>query len=53
MSTMTFIAWIAGVAVGYFATWGIPALNALMVSGVIYYVGELLIRARKVSYSHS
>ncbi|RDW15355.1 purine-cytosine permease family protein [Oceanobacillus chungangensis] len=44
MHPMTLIAWAAGFAAGYLVTVGIPSINSLLVSGVVYYIGALLIR---------
>lgn len=41
---MTVIAWVAGILVGQFVTWGVQSLNVLISSGVVYYLGSLLIR---------
>ncbi|MFJ5771603.1 purine-cytosine permease family protein [Psychrobacillus sp. NPDC093180] len=51
LSPITIIAWAGGFLVGYFVTWGIPSLNALFVSGVIYYIGGLVVRTRSVAIS--
>lgn len=47
LSPVTLIAWASGFIVGYFVTWGIPSLNALLVSGLIYFVGQLIIQSSK------
>lgn len=39
---MTIIAWISGILVGQFVTWGVQSLNVLVVSGFIYYLGNIL-----------
>ncbi|PEL14246.1 cytosine permease [Bacillus sp. AFS017336] len=44
---VTFIAWAAGFAAGYFVKFGIPSINSLVVSGIIYYVGVLILKAIK------
>lgn len=36
---VTLIAWAAGFVAGYTMTIGIPSINSLIISGVIYYVG--------------
>lgn len=41
---MTVIAWVAGILVGQFVTWGVQSLNVLISSGVAYYLGSLLVR---------
>lgn len=41
---MTVIAWVAGILVGQFVTWGVQSLNVLISSGVVYYLGSLLVR---------
>lgn len=51
LSPVTIIAWACGFLVGYFVTWGIPSLNALIVSGVIYYIGGMTVRPRSVNFS--
>lgn len=40
MSPVTLIAWGAGFAAGYFVTAGIPSINSLVVSAVVYYFGS-------------
>jgi cytosine permease len=40
MSPVTLIAWAAGFAAGYFVTAGIPSINSLVVSAVVYYFGS-------------
>lgn len=47
LSPITLIAWAAGFVVGYFVSWGIPSLNALFISGLIYYVGQLVLQSVK------
>lgn len=47
LSPVTLIAWASGFIVGYFVTWGIPSLNALLVSGLIYFVGQFIIQSSK------
>lgn len=44
MNPITIIAWIAGFAAGYTITIGIPSINSLLVSGVVYYIGALIIK---------
>lgn len=38
LNPMTLISWAVASYVGYAVHWGIPALNSLIVSGVLYYV---------------
>jgi cytosine permease len=40
---MTLVAWGAGFAGGYLIQGGIPSLNSILISGIIYYVGMKLI----------
>ncbi|MDR4162482.1 cytosine permease [Bacillus paranthracis] len=42
LSPVTLIAWAAGFASGYIVTIGIPSINSLLISGVIYYIGMLI-----------
>ncbi|MBS4208087.1 cytosine permease [Bacillus sp. FJAT-50079] len=44
MHPITIIAWIAGFAAGYTITIGIPSINSLLISGLVYYIGALIIR---------
>lgn len=44
MSPVTLIAWGAGFASGYFVTVGIPSINSLLVSGVIYFAGMKIMK---------
>ncbi|QCJ40612.1 cytosine permease [Bacillus sp. S3] len=37
-----FVAWIGGALAGQYITWGIASLNALIVAGVLYYLGGIL-----------
>ena len=41
---MTVIAWIIGILVGQFVTWGVQSLNVLISTGLVYYLGSLLVR---------
>ncbi len=36
---VTIVAWLVGIASGFFITWGIPSFNVLMISAVVYYAG--------------
>lgn len=45
MSPITLISWIAGFAAGYFVHAGIPSINSLLVSAVIYYVGMVIMKS--------
>ncbi|WP_150283568.1 cytosine permease [Rummeliibacillus sp. TYF-LIM-RU47] len=45
LSPITLIAWATGFAAGYFVTLGIPSINSLVVSGVVYYIGKLATRS--------
>jgi cytosine permease len=47
LSPITLLAWAAGFAAGYFVKAGIPSINSLLVSAVIYYVGMLITRSVK------
>ncbi|TWD96563.1 cytosine permease [Neobacillus bataviensis] len=47
LSPVTLIAWAAGFAAGYFVKAGIPSINSLLVSAVVYYVGMLMTRSAK------
>jgi len=38
MNPVGLLAWIAGIAVGYFWNWGIAALNSIVVAGVCYFL---------------
>lgn len=44
LPVMTVIAWIIGILVGQFVTWGVQSLNVLISSGLVYYLGSLLVR---------
>lgn len=48
MHPITLVAWIAGFASGYMITIGIPSINSLLVSGIIYYGGSLIFRKKKI-----
>jgi cytosine permease len=43
MSPVTLIAWAAGFAAGYFVTAGIPSINSLVVSAIVYYFGSKIL----------
>ena len=47
LNPVTLVAWAAGFASGYFITVGIPSINSLLISGIIYYAGVLLIKSIK------
>ncbi len=47
LSIVTIIAWAIGFAAGYFITFGIPAINSLIISAVIYYVGKRIENSAK------
>ncbi|MCP8967982.1 purine-cytosine permease family protein [Ectobacillus ponti] len=42
LNPVTLIAWISGFAVGYLVTSGIPSLNSLMSSAVVYFLGMVI-----------
>jgi cytosine permease len=46
-SPITILAWAAGFAAGYFVQVGIPSINSLLVSAVVYCVGMLIARSVK------
>lgn len=46
MSPITLIAWGAGFAGGYILTIGIPSINSLLISAIIYFVGIKTINSR-------
>ncbi len=48
LSPITLISWAAGFAAGYFIKLGIPSINSLVVSAVIYYIGVLVMKSSKV-----
>lgn len=47
LSPVTLIAWAAGFAAGYFVKAGIPSINSLLVSAVIYFFGMLIMKSVK------
>ncbi|MEK4306386.1 purine-cytosine permease family protein [Oceanobacillus sp. FSL K6-0251] len=47
MHPVTLIAWAAGFAAGYIITIGIPSINSLLISGIVYYIGSLIFRKKK------
>lgn len=47
ISPITLFAWAAGFAAGYFVKAGIPSINSLLVSAVVYYAGMLIMRSIK------
>lgn len=44
MHPITLIAWAAGFAAGYLLTIGIPSINSLVISGLVYYIGVKLFK---------
>ncbi len=42
LNPITIIAWAAGFIAGYFVQAGIPSINSLVISAIIYYVGMLI-----------
>ena len=38
MNPITLLAWAAGFLAGYFLEWGIPSLNSLLISSLVYYL---------------
>lgn len=47
INPVTLIAWAAGFAAGYFMKFGIPSINSLVISGIVYYFGVLILKAIK------
>ncbi|WP_409304881.1 purine-cytosine permease family protein [Peribacillus sp. SCS-155] len=47
LNPVTIVAWAVGFAAGYFIKAGIPSINSLIVSAVVYYVCMLIINAAK------
>ena len=47
MHPVTLVAWAAGFAAGYIITIGIPSINSLLISGIVYYIGSLIFRKKK------
>ncbi len=47
MTPVTLIAWGAGFAGGYLLTVGIPSINSLLISAILYFVGVKMINSRK------
>ncbi|MEY2192009.1 cytosine permease [Neobacillus sp. BF23-41] len=45
INPITLVAWAAGFGGGYFITVGIPSINSLLISGIVYYVGVLTVKA--------
>lgn len=41
---ITLIAWVAGFASGYFVPLGIPSINSLVISGLVYLIGAVIIK---------
>ncbi|BCL77664.1 cytosine permease [Ktedonobacteria bacterium brp13] len=46
---MSIAVWIIASVIGYFVNWGIPALNSLICSAVLYYVGMKIVMALQTS----
>lgn len=49
INPVALVAWALGFATGYLIEWGIPSVNSLLVSGLVYYVGMKLFGA---SFDH-
>ncbi|QSO55298.1 cytosine permease [Alicyclobacillus curvatus] len=50
---LTLIAWVAAFLTGEFLKWGIPSLNSLIVSAVVYFVlSKVVNRNEVVTYGH-
>lgn len=47
INPVTMIAWAAGFAVGYFVKAGIPSINSLLASAVVYLAGVLIMQAAR------
>ncbi|GER67725.1 cytosine permease [Weizmannia acidilactici] len=47
INPVTMIAWVAGFAVGYFVKAGIPSINSLLASAVVYLAGVLIMQAAR------
>ncbi|SMQ81492.1 cytosine permease [Bacillus sp. OV166] len=45
INPITLVAWAAGFGGGYFIPVGIPSINSLLISGIVYYVGVLTVKA--------
>ncbi|WP_419881791.1 purine-cytosine permease family protein [Peribacillus sp. B-H-3] len=45
INPITLVAWAAGFGGGYFISVGIPSINSLLISGIVYYVGVLAVKA--------
>ena len=45
INPITLVAWAAGFGGGYFITVGIPSINSLLISGIVYYFGVLTVKA--------
>ncbi|OIK14313.1 cytosine permease [Bacillus sp. MUM 13] len=44
INPITLVAWAAGFGGGYFISVGIPSINSLLISGIVYYVGVLTVK---------
>lgn len=40
------LSWVAGFVSGYVLTIGIPSINSLLISGIVYYIGNQLLRKK-------
>lgn len=45
INPVALVAWALGFATGYLVEWGIPSINSLLVSAIVYYVGMKLFGA--------
>lgn len=45
INPITLVAWAVGFGGGYFIAVGIPSINSLLISGIVYYVGVLTMKA--------
>ncbi|MFD0047870.1 purine-cytosine permease family protein [Actinomycetes bacterium NPDC127524] len=45
INPITLVAWAAGFGGGYFISVGIPSINSLLISGIVYYAGVLTVKA--------
>ncbi|SFC53945.1 cytosine permease [Bacillus sp. OV322] len=45
INPITLVAWATGFGGGYFISVGIPSINSLLISGIVYYVGVLTVKA--------
>ncbi|OQO98978.1 cytosine permease [Geobacillus sp. 44C] len=49
INPVTLISWALGFLAGYFIEYGIPSLNSLLVSGIVYFIGMKFFDASKQS----